>query len=248
MKELHPLLLKACNTINKLNEHNSFYNFRIVRGMCIDRFGNTMFPFLSNEANDVDSYYYDYTRLRTIELISRELISNNIEGEIAELGVFRGQFACILNRLFPAKKLYLFDTFEGFNEYQIKLEQEKGYVSDSFINTINNFCDTNIEMVLNQMENPLNCIIKKGLFPYTTNGLDEKFSLVCIDADFYQSTYDALEYFYPRVVDGGYIFIHDYNDDELFGVQQAVQEYSTNKYRLHKVPLSDHSGTLVISK
>lgn len=35
---------------------------------------------------------------------------------VAEGGVFQGMFAAEINRYFPKNKLYLFDTFEGFDK------------------------------------------------------------------------------------------------------------------------------------
>lgn len=42
---------------------------------------------------------------------------------MAELGVYKGKFAVEINKLFPYKKLYLFDTFEGFFSQDIDIEK-----------------------------------------------------------------------------------------------------------------------------
>ena len=66
--------------------------------------------------------------------------------------------------------------------------------------------------------------------------------------DFEESIYAGLEYFYPRLLEGGYIFIHDYNGS-LTGVERAVDQYEKNKnIKLCKVPLCDANGTLAITK
>ena len=54
---------------------------------------------------------------------------------------------------------------------------------------------------MNKMTVPENCVIRKGLFPDTAVGLEEKFIFVSIDVDFENSTYEGLKYFYPRLVD-----------------------------------------------
>ena len=56
----------------------------------------------------------DYVRLRTLELLCREL--DAVPGAAAELGVYRGGFARCINALLPERELYLFDTFTGFDE------------------------------------------------------------------------------------------------------------------------------------
>ena len=55
----------------------------------------------------------DYVRLATLELLCRQL--QGVPGAAAELGVYRGFFARCINRLLPERKLYLFDSFEGFS-------------------------------------------------------------------------------------------------------------------------------------
>ena len=55
----------------------------------------------------------DWVRYKTLEAICREL--NSVPGAMAELGVFRGEFAAAMNTLLPERRLYLFDTFTGFD-------------------------------------------------------------------------------------------------------------------------------------
>ena len=93
-----------------------------------------------------------------------------------------------------------------------------------------------------------NIVIKQGLFPQSLRGLEEKFAFVSIDVDFEESIYEGLKYFYPRLREGGYIFVHDYNSD-LLGVEKAIDKYEReNGIMLHKVPLADKSGTSVLTK
>ncbi|MBQ9538528.1 MAG: hypothetical protein IJU95_04600, partial [Treponema sp.] len=47
---------------------------------------------------------------------------------------------------------------------------------------------------------------------------------------------------------GGYIFVHDYNSN-LLGVEKAVDRYESEcGSMLAKVPLSDKSGSLVVTR
>ena len=59
-------------------------------------------------------YMLDYFRYRSFEYMSEILEEDGVQGELAEFGVFRGQFSALINQRFPNRKLYLFDTFEGF--------------------------------------------------------------------------------------------------------------------------------------
>ena len=126
------------------------------------------------------------------------LKDRNVQGNMAELGVYRGEFAKLLNRYFPEKKLYLFDTFQGFDATRDKVD-----ACD-----VNNFKDTSIEVVLSKMVAPEKCVIRKGYFPDTVHGLEDQFCLVSLDADLYNPILAGLEYFYPRLAKGGtYLFM-----------------------------------------
>jgi O-methyltransferase len=51
--------------------------------------------------------------------------------------------------------------------------------------------------------------------------------MVNLDADLYQPTKAALEFFYSRLSPGGVIFIHDHNY-KWEGIKKAVDEFATN--------------------
>lgn len=195
---------------------------------------------------------YDYTRYKTLQLVSNEIYDNDIKGAVAEVGVYRGEFAKIINILFKDRKLYLFDTFEGFDINEVKHDLEKSLIVDKTRERLvyhgNLFENTNVDIVMKKMTYPNNCIIKKGFFPDTAIGVEEQFSFVSIDVDLYNPIYNALEFFYPRLSTGGYIFVHDYNVRNYLGVKKAVQNFEQKFGKLRKVPISDFGGTLIITK
>jgi O-methyltransferase len=182
---------------------------------------------------------YDFVRWSALELIAYEIYENNRIGAVAELGVFQGDFAKIINRVFPDRKLYLFDTFEGFSEKDIKIEQKMNIYSKQ-----HDFSNTNIDIVLKRMAYPENCIIKKGYFPETAKDLEETFVFVSLDADLYEPLYSGLKYFYPRLTKGGYIMIHDYNNTEYTGAKEAVKQFCHETGVLY-FPLPDNCGSVV---
>ena len=181
-------------------------------------------------------------RVATLELMSREIKRYNIEGSCAELGVYRGEFAKLINHYFPDKKLYLFDTFEGFDKKDIDTDREK-----NFSDGTQDFSQTSIELVLSKMEHKENCIIKKGWFPNTAYGLEDKFCFVSLDADLYKPIRAGLEFFYPRLSHGGMIMIHDFNNEQYKGVHQAVKEFCDDN-NIGYVCLSDFCGSAVITR
>ena len=191
---------------------------------------------------DIDRNYLDYIRLASLELIAHEINSRNIKGNVAELGVYKGKFARYINKYFPGRKLYLFDTFRGFDEADIKSELLNTYSEGN-----QDFSNTSVEKVLSIMPHPDQCIIKKGFFPHSAIGLEDEFAFVSLDTDLYDPIYNGLQYFYPRLVKNGYIFIHDFNNDSYKGVRQAVIKYCSEN-SISYFPLPDSAGSAVIMK
>ena len=195
-----------------------------------------------NRKRIIDRNYMDYIRLSTLELVANEINSNNIGGSVAELGVYKGKFARYINQYFPNRKLYLFDTFKGFEETDIHAEIKNTYSSGE-----QDFSNTSIKKVLAIMPFPNQCVIKEGYFPKTAEEVDEEFAFVNIDADLYEPIYNGLKFFYPRLSKGGYIFVHDYNNDAYKGAKEAVEKFCSEN-SLNKLPLPDSCGTAVIMK
>src|SRR5688572_13114934 len=102
---------------------------------------------------------YDYVRYATLGLCFEEIETRNIIGNVAEVGVYKGDFSKRLNQLFFDRKLYLFDTFEGFADSDILIDHKSGYSKAS-----QDFSNTSQEAVRNKMPFPEKCIFKKGVF------------------------------------------------------------------------------------
>ena len=79
--------------------------------------------------------------------------------------------------------------------------------------------------------------VTKGIFPESADIIKElKFSFVHLDVDLYKSTIDCLRYFFPRLVNGGIILIHDFHTD---GIKKAINEFLVE----NKVQIIELSGT-----
>ena len=69
-----------------------------------------------------------------------------------------------------------------------------------------------------------------------------------LDADRYQATLDGLDFFYPRLSPGGFIFVHDYHSPESDqGAARAVDHFFRDKPEW-PVELPDRDGSVVIRK
>jgi O-methyltransferase len=191
---------------------------------------------------EIDKNYLDYIRLSTLELVSQEIISKKIPGNVAELGVYKGKFSKYINNYFPNKTLYLFDTFEGFDERDKETETKENFSGGD-----QDFSNTTVEKVLAIMPYPKQCRIVKGFFPESATGIEDVFCFVSLDTDLYEPIYNGLVYFYPRLSKGGYIFIHDFNNDAYKGARKAVEHFCREN-NVAFVPIPDLGGSVIIAK
>ena len=117
--------------------------------------------------------------------------------------------------------LFLFDTFEG-------IPNKTDYDN---ITIIGDFNDSLYEEVLNYFVNHTNVHVYKGLFPKETSKhiVDKIFKLVHLDVDTYISYKESLEFFYERMMVGGYILFDDYGEPACVGATKAIDEFFSDK-------------------
>lgn len=201
---------------------------------------------LKVDEHKIIDYFQDQmldVRLSSLRLVADEVYENKIEGSVAELGVYQGEFAKYINYLFRDRKFYLFDTFSGFAEKDVKKEMKEN-LSNA---VVGEFKNEDVQLVLDKMNFKDNCIVRKGYFPETSIGIEDSFAFVSLDVDLYGPILEGLKFFYPRLSKGGYIFVHDYNSTRFHGVKKAVREYC-NEQGIRYVPLSDICGSVAIVK
>ena len=191
-------------------------------------------------------------RSRCIGHLMKRIQDKRIPGAIAELGVYRGDTAWQLNLLAPERILYLFDTFAGFDERDFPDHDKSGTVANDKSDTLGkaaDFRDTSVNLVIKRMPFPENVVVREGYFPATTEGMEDiKYAFVSLDPDLYAPVLAGLEYFYPRLSDGGVIVVHDYDNRQFEGVRKAVDDFENKNCTLRIVPLGDLHGSCVIVK
>lgn len=189
-------------------------------------------------------------RVGWLRNFSRLVNSADMRGSVAECGVDQGKFAKFINLFFCERKCYLFDSFDGFSQRDLDIEESMNFNNAPFIEVAkrpDTFL-TNTDIVLSKMEYPENIILRKGFIPETFAGIDDEFCFVHLDMDLYHPTLEALKFFYPRMVEQGVILLHDYYSPywRLLGVERAVAEYESLETRLCKVPLADNRSIAII--
>lgn len=175
--------------------------------------------------------------------------SRNIEGNVAECGVFRGDSAKFINRYFPNRKLYLCDTFEGFDYGD--LQYEKGENNQSFNQSKfadqSFFAETGVDFVMSKMIYPEKVVIKKGYFPESVLDVKDRFCFVNLDMDLYIPMLNGLRFFWDKMVYNGCILLHDYFSDVFTGVRQAVDMFEQERgINIIKTPIGDGCSMALI--
>jgi O-methyltransferase len=149
----------------------------------------------------------------------------NLEGDIAEAGVYYGATARLLLRFFEGtnKTIHLFDTFDimppaGKHDIPEYWHPQSGLSVGRVATLLSDYYGKGLVRFY------------KGLFRNTLPEVgDKKFCFIHIDCDLYEGARDACEFFYPRVVSGGVMLFHDYDTTAFPGIRKAVDDFFLNK-------------------
>jgi O-methyltransferase len=214
----------------------SHFNFFLVRGLD-DGLDTTRF---------LGARYFsiatDYVRNGVVELICQEIKQNGVPGAVAELGVYQGDFAALLNAHLPDREIHLFDTFKGFDSRDVQIDMQSGG------DPLPDFSNTGIATVKNRFPPGANVVFHPGWFPETAREqTDIRFALVSLDTDLYQPILEGLRYFWPKISPGGFILVHDYNHRQFSGTKRAVKDF-IQEAPIACCPVPDAGGTVVIGK
>lgn len=159
-----------------------------------------------------------------LKLIAEEFLSCvGLPGDVADLGTCRGGTALLLRKLAPEKHLHCFDTWAG-NPYDDPLCHHK---RGEWVASL-----TDCMSLVGRDDRTY---YYQGVFPESAFGdpvenvirpmvRNQQLCFVYVDMDTYQSTRDAIEFFWPRIVPGGVMVFDDYGWEPCMGVKKAVDE------------------------
>jgi O-methyltransferase len=182
----------------------------------------------------------DPVRYATIALAMRRIEADGVDGGIAELGVWKGNLSLFLHRLSPSRHLYLLDTFKGFDKRDTANASEKAAAR---------FRDTSVSQVSKLFDGNQRVHLVPGWFPETATVVEQmRFAFVMFDFDLYDPTKAALEFFYPRVNSGGYMFLHDFNSPESdHAISRALNSFLSDKPE-RPIEIADTWGSVMFRK
>ncbi|MEP6495904.1 MAG: TylF/MycF/NovP-related O-methyltransferase [bacterium] len=184
----------------------------------------------------------DLSRLYAFILNIKQCLADGVQGDFAELGVWRGNSAAVLAHFAAqnSRRVYLFDTFAGFDARDLR---------DIDAHRSPQFSETSLDAVRRTVGNDAHTTYVQGFFPDSLTPAAERaaYAVVNLDCDLYAPTKAALEFFYPRMTPGGILFLHDYSSGVWPGVTQAIDEFRVATGE-HLVLLPDKSGSAIIRK
>ncbi|MBL9136962.1 MAG: class I SAM-dependent methyltransferase [Verrucomicrobiales bacterium] len=168
-------------------------------------------------------------------------------GDYAEVGTYRGMTASLIwAGMSSQAKLYCFDTFEGFNESDLNVEANSLDVKAEQTKFKNTNLQHVTETIAGGAHPRLNLI--QGYFPESFADLQDRFfRFVHLDCDLYQPIKAGLELFWPRLVPGGVILVHDYLSPQYPGTKNAVDEFC-HRTGAPVMPWCDRLGTAILLK
>jgi len=154
------------------------------------------------------------------------LAASKSDGEVIEMGVYRGGSAAaigwILRRARLERTVHLFDTFGGMPP-TMDLDTHEEF----------DFSDTSVSAVtesLNRVVPKFPFRLHPGLFSEMLRDVSQShFCFAHIDADLYQSVREACEFVYPRMDVGGIMLFDDYAAPSCPGAMRAVDEFFRDK-------------------
>ena len=136
------------------------------------------------------------------------------DGDFVECGTWVGSSAKLL-----AEKcnhtVHLFDSWQGVSEV--------GEFDNPIYNTFN--WSSELSICQYHLSDNKNVEFYKGWIPNRFNEISEKkISLLHLDLSIYQPTKDSLEFFWERLIPGGYV-IGNFHDGYSYGAEKAVRDF-----------------------
>lgn len=176
-----------------------------------------MWPWFEQAYQEASRHGTLVARDRALELVRTATECLSVKGEFWECGVYRGGSARLLAEVVRQnpRPLRLFDTFNGLpapsgfdthreGEFKASIWDAAEFLPYEFIS------------------------LHPGEVPSSFEGLEGSRIAFChLDMDLYQSTKDALQFIWPRLLPGGAVVVDDYEwegDIGCPGVKRAVAE------------------------
>lgn len=168
-------------------------------------------------------------RLENLQRCLETVIREGVPGDLIETGVWRGGASIFMRGVLKAhgvtdRKVWVADSFAGLPPTDASV-----HVGDSAL-ALDRFADLAVPL-----EAVRENFARYGLLDEQVEFLEgwfrdslpqapiEKLAVMRLDGDLYESTMDALSALYPKLSEGGFVILDDYN--AVAGCNDATHEY-----------------------
>lgn len=150
------------------------------------------------------------------------------QGDFAECGCWRGHSAFMLARILERRGIsdfHIFDSFEGLSEYATEDLGTLTPADEDVAEIRRRHFAADFQAVQSTLSAFDFIHFYKGWIPERFPEVeDRQFKFVHIDVDLYHPYVDSIEFFYPRLLDGGVMVFDDYGSAGFPGARKAVDE------------------------
>ena len=230
------LIKRSITNYHYLGEDSSFENFRCVRHYDLERAIWKIDP-LSRPLTLLTKAQLDLVETAILSVEERR-----VPGDFLEAGVWRGGAIILMRALIDAyglagRRVFAADSFSGIPRNVRAINDPVDKWSDRWIATLEEV-QKNITRFGLLDEQIIFCV---GFFADSLKKLSgERFALIRLDSDSYDSVETSLEYLYPLLSPGGIVIIDDWHLPGCVmavrdyrarhGIQDAIQVYEGNAY------------------
>ena len=172
-------------------------------------------------------------RLDNVQFCIENVLTNNVQGDFVETGVWRGGSSILAKAIFRYhgannRIVWCCDSFAGMptpDSKDLSLDpnsdfSDRSYLAVSEEQVANNFKKFGL---FNE-----NVRFVKGWFKDTLPTAPIRdIAVLRLDGDLYESTMDALTHLYDKVSNGGYVILDDYN--WWPGCREAVNDFRNSR-------------------
>lgn len=184
-----------------------------------------MRPLVSNQV--------DPEEVRLITQLLEKAITNNIEGDVVELGCYVGTTSLFLQETLmskaPYKRLYVYDSFSGLPEKTHKDQSPAG------LQFVPGELATSKKVLIQHFKQaglPLPKITKAWFSDLRATDMPPTTCFAFLDGDYYESITDSLKIVWNTMPRGSIIVVDDYINEALPGAKKAIDEWlATHTYQ-----------------
>jgi Macrocin-O-methyltransferase (TylF) len=188
--------------------------------------------------------------IETMLALQEQVLVEKIPGDFIEAGVWRGGMPLLMRAYLNEKsvsdrKVWLADSFCGLPQDRSQMQDWRDRLASRLLKQVGQLAVTQQQVEQSFRYFGLlddQVVFLKGWFNETLAKISstQKFALLRLDGDYYESTKDSLNHLYPKLSEGGFVIIDDYNLP--FGCKRAVDEYrNENKIDNPLIPINSQS-------